>query len=122
MFTSLGYFEQEGIMEGLGYKRGDARVNSDHTISKRIHLRTKLLLWRTTKDYRWSNRQVEEHSFNTLSEVHHISPVYNPDNYGGFFGAQGVDASDPENPVRVATMDNAKSAEAQNPRKCLCGF
>src|SRR5690606_16532294 len=36
MFGSFGYFDQDGIMLGTGYRRGDARFNSDHQISKRV--------------------------------------------------------------------------------------
>src|SRR5690606_24688851 len=32
-------------------------------------------------------------------------PIYNPDVFGGFWGAQAADGSDPENPVRIAMMD-----------------
>ncbi|HEX6225503.1 MAG TPA: SusC/RagA family TonB-linked outer membrane protein [Chryseolinea sp.] len=103
MFTSLGYFEQEGIMEGLGYKRGDARVNSDHTISKKFTFGQNFYV-------AYDERLVEQQAGGRTQLQHIIRsspyfPVYNPDNYGGFFGAQGVDASDPENPVRIARMD-----------------
>ncbi len=36
MFASVGYFEQEGIMLGTGYQRGDIRLNSDHNIGERV--------------------------------------------------------------------------------------
>src|SRR5688572_6532972 len=103
MFASVGYFDQEGIMKGSGYKRGDARFNSDHTISKRITFGQNFYV-------AYDERLVEQNAGGRTQLQHIIRsspyfPVYNPDNYGGFFGAQGVDASDPENPVRVATMD-----------------
>jgi TonB-linked SusC/RagA family outer membrane protein len=103
IFSSLGYFDQEGIMLGTGYKRGDARINSDHSISKRITFGQNLYI-------AYDERKVEQQA-GGRTQLQHIMrsspyfPVYNPDNYGGFFGAQGVDGSDPENPVRIASMD-----------------
>jgi TonB-linked SusC/RagA family outer membrane protein len=103
MFASLGFFEQEGIMRGTGYKRGDARFNSDHNVSKRITVGQNFYV-------AYDERLVEQNPGGRTQLQHIIRsspyfPVYSPDNYGGFFGAQGVDGSDPENPVRVATMD-----------------
>ena len=103
MFASFGYFDQEGIMLGTGYRRGDARFNSDHEISKRITFGQNFYV-------AYDERKVEQNAGGRTQLQHIIRsspyfPVYNPDNYGGFFGAQGVDASDPENPVRVASMD-----------------
>ncbi|HKZ39017.1 MAG TPA: TonB-dependent receptor, partial [Chryseolinea sp.] len=103
-FASAGYFEQEGIMKGTGYKRGDARINSDHTISKKFTFGQNFYV-------AYDDRLVEQNAGGRTQLQHIIRsspyfPVYNPDNYGGYFGAQGIDASDPENPVRVAELDN----------------
>lgn len=103
MFASFGYFDQDGIMLGTGYRRGDARFNSDHQISKRITFGQNFYV-------AYDERKVEQNAGGRTQLQHIIRsspyfPVYNPDNSGGFFGAQGVDASDPENPVRVASMD-----------------
>jgi TonB-dependent starch-binding outer membrane protein SusC len=103
MFASVGYFDQEGIMEGTGYRRGDARFNSDHNISKKITFGQNFYV-------AYDERKVEQNAGGRTQLQHIIRsspyfPVYNPDNYGGFFGAQGVDGSDPENPVRVAALD-----------------
>ena len=103
VFASFGYFDQEGIMKGTGYRRGDARLNSDHEISKRVTFGQSFYV-------AYDERKVEQNAGGRTQLQHIIRsspyfPVYSPDNYGGFFGAQGIDASDPENPVRVATMD-----------------
>lgn len=103
MFGSMGYFDQDGIMLGTGYRRGDARFNSDHQISRRITFGQNFYV-------AYDERKVEQNAGGRTQLQHIIRsspyfPVYNPDNYGGFFGAQGVDASDPENPVRVALRD-----------------
>lgn len=103
MFASLGYFDQEGIMKGTGYRRGDARFNSDYNISERITFGQNFYV-------AYDERKVEQNAGGRTQLQHIIRsspyfPVHNPDNYGGFFGAQGVDGSDPENPVRVAALD-----------------
>jgi TonB-dependent starch-binding outer membrane protein SusC len=103
MFASVGYFEQEGIMKGTGYKRGDARFNSDHNLSDRITFGQNFYV-------AYDERLIEQNAGGRTQLQHIIRsspyfPVYNPDNNGGFFGAQSVDGSDPENPVRVAEMD-----------------
>ena len=103
MFASLGFFEQEGIMLGTGYRRGDARINSDHNVSKRITVGQNFYV-------AFDERKIEQQAGGRTQLQHMIRnspyfPVYSPDNYGGFFGSQGLDGSDPENPVRIATMD-----------------
>jgi TonB-linked SusC/RagA family outer membrane protein len=103
VFASFGYFDQEGIMKGTGYRRGDARVNSDHEISKRVTFGQSFYM-------AYDERKVEQNAGGRTQLQHIIRsspyfPVRNPDNFGGFFGSQGIDASDPENPVRVAEMD-----------------
>jgi TonB-linked SusC/RagA family outer membrane protein len=103
VFASFGYFDQEGIMKGTGYRRGDARLNSDHEISKRVTFGQSFYM-------AYDERKVEQNAGGRTQLQHIIRsspyfPVRNPDNFGGFFGAQGIDASDPENPVRVAEMD-----------------
>ncbi len=103
LFASAGYFEQEGIMLGTGYKRGDARFNSDHNVSKRVSVGQTFYI-------AFDEQKIEQQSGGRTQLQHMIRsspyfPVYNPDNYGGFFGSQGVDGSDPENPVRIAMQE-----------------
>lgn len=103
MFTSVGYFEQEGIMLGTGYQRGDARINSDHNVSERVTIGQNFYA-------AYDERKIEQQSGGRTQLQHMIRsspyfPIYNPDNFGGYFGAQSIDGSDPENPVRIAEMD-----------------
>lgn len=103
LFASAGFFEQEGIMLGTGYKRGDARFNSDHNVSKRVTVGQNFYV-------AFDERKIEQQAGGRTQLQHMIRsspyfPVYNQDNYGGFFGSQGVDGSDPENPVRIAMQD-----------------
>lgn len=102
-FSSVGYFEQEGIMLGTGYKRGDLRLNTDHKISDRVTIGQNLY-------GAYDERLVEQQSGGRTQLQHMLRsapyfPIYNPDVFGGFWGAQAADGSDPENPVRIAMMD-----------------
>lgn len=103
LFGSLGYFDQEGIMLGTGYQRGDARFNSDHNVSKRISVGQNFYV-------AYDERLIEQQAGGRTQLQHMIRnvpyfPIYNPNNYGGYFGAMGIDGSDPENPVRIANQD-----------------
>lgn len=102
-YASGGYFNQEGIMRGTGYERGSFRINSDHNISKRFTFGQTLYLG-------YDDQKAEQNAGGRTQVQHMIRsqpylPVYNPENLGGFAGAQGLDGSDPENPVRIATLD-----------------
>ena len=47
-YSSAGFFTQDGIMIGTSFKRGNFRLNSDHTISKRFTFgQTYPCLWRS---------------------------------------------------------------------------
>jgi TonB-dependent starch-binding outer membrane protein SusC len=103
MYASVGYFEQEGIMLGTGYKRGDARFNSDHNVSKRVTVGQNFYV-------AFDERKIEQQAGGRTQLQHMFRsspyfPIHNPDNFGGFFGAQSIDGSDPENPVRIAMQD-----------------
>lgn len=103
MFASVGYFEQEGIMLGTGYQRGDVRLNTDHNVSERVTVGQNFYV-------AFDERKVEQQAGGRTQLQHMFRsspyfPVYSPDNFGGFFGAQSVDGSDPENPVRIASQD-----------------
>lgn len=102
-FSSFGYFEQEGIMLGTGYQRGDFRLNSDHKVSDRVTIGQNFYA-------AYDERLVEQQSGGRTQLQHMLRsspyfPIYSPDVFGGFWGAQAVDGSDPENPVRIAMMD-----------------
>lgn len=103
IFSSIGYFEQEGIMLGTGYKRWDARLNSDHNVTKRVTIGQNFYV-------AYDERKIEQQAGGRTQLQHMFRsspyfPVYSPDNFGGFWGAQSVDGSDPENPVRIASQD-----------------
>lgn len=106
-YSSLGYFSQEGIMIGTGYERGNFRFNSKHNLSKRFSLGENVYVSYDDQDA----EQVSGGRTNIQHMVKSIPylPVYNPDNLGGFEGAKNLDGSDPENPVRIATMDQSNT-------------
>ncbi|HYF67980.1 MAG TPA: TonB-dependent receptor [Ohtaekwangia sp.] len=103
-YVSGSYFDQDGIMLGTEYKRGNVRMNSEHKISKRITFGQTLYL-------NYDRRRAEINGGSIGSNIRYVIasipylPVYNPDNVGGFFGPQAVDASDPTQPVRRAILD-----------------
>jgi TonB-linked SusC/RagA family outer membrane protein len=102
-YTSLGYFDQRGIMLGTGYQRANFRVNSDHNIGKRITFGQTLLV-----SYGKQNQEPNAGGRSQLKNIIAMTPyipVLNPTNLGGYGGTQGSDSSDPQNPVRTALQD-----------------
>ncbi|MBC7890986.1 MAG: SusC/RagA family TonB-linked outer membrane protein, partial [Sphingobacteriaceae bacterium] len=103
LFTSVGYFNQQGIMLGTGYQRGNFRINSDHTISKVFTFGQNL-----TISY---DEKLNENNGGGRSQIKHIVhmtpyiPVEDPTLLGGYRGPDGSDGSDPQNPVRIALQD-----------------
>ncbi|MDX2247512.1 MAG: TonB-dependent receptor [Bacteroidia bacterium] len=100
-YTSLGYFTQDGIMPFTDYNRKSFRINSDHKVNKLISIGQTLMIA--------SDRQTAERDgggrslvMNTMRMVPYW-PERDPTKLGGFSTtAQGLDATDPENPLRVA--------------------
>jgi TonB-linked SusC/RagA family outer membrane protein len=103
VYTSLGYFDQRGIMLGTGYRRMNFRVNSDHNLTKRITFGQTLLI-----SYGNQNQEPNAGGRSQLKNIIAMTPyipVLNPTNVGGYGGTLGSDASDPQNPVRSAVQD-----------------
>lgn len=103
-YTSLGYFTQDGIMPFTNYNRQSFRINSDHDISKNITIGQTLLV---STDEQMAERDGGGRSLvmNTMRMVPYW-PTTDPTKVGGFSTtAQGLDATDPENPLRVATHE-----------------
>jgi TonB-dependent starch-binding outer membrane protein SusC len=107
IFTSASYFSQEGIMLGGGYERGNIRLNSDHNISKRITIGNSFYV--SYDDQSQEPTPGGRTQIQSMVRSMPYLPVYNPDKFGGFQGAEGIDGSDPENPVRGAMMDKTKN-------------
>ncbi|SFD08486.1 TonB-linked outer membrane protein, SusC/RagA family [Spirosoma endophyticum] len=106
-YSSVGYFNQQGIMIGTGYKRGNFRINSDHTISKRFSFGQTLTLSYDDK--------LNEVSAGGRTQVQNMirmtpyMPIEDPTLLGGYRGPDGSDGTDPQNPVRAALQDQSKT-------------
>ncbi len=103
-YTSLGYFQQEGIIPFTDYSRRSFRINSDHNISKFVSIGQTLLL---AGDKQTAERDGGGRSIvmNTMRMIPYW-PVRDPTKLGGFSTtAQGLDATDPENPLRIAEQE-----------------
>jgi len=102
-FASGGYFKQDGIMQGTGFKRYNMRLNSEHQLFKRLMVGQTLFIA--------NGSQISEQQPGGRTQVQNMIrmtpyiPLHNPTNVGGFGGDTGADASDPQNPVRAALQD-----------------
>ncbi|MEZ0485201.1 SusC/RagA family TonB-linked outer membrane protein [Fibrella aquatica] len=104
VYTSLGYFKQDGILPFTTYDRQSFRVNSDHKVSKYLTIGQTLL---ASTDFRRAERAGGGRSLlmNIMRMVPYW-PVRDPTKIGGFSTtAQGLDATDPENPLRIAEQE-----------------
>lgn len=104
VYTSLGYFSQDGIMPFTDYQRQSFRINSDHKVAKWLTLGQTLLV---ATDKRRLERDGGGRSLimNTMRMTPYW-PVRDPTKIGGFSTtAQGLDATDPENPLRIAEQE-----------------
>ncbi len=100
-FSSFGYFQQEGVIVGGGYERFNFRFNSKHDISENGKFRFGQTLVLVNDE-----RQNEPGNvFRDAVQGIPYLPVRNPNNIGGFNGAnQGLDSADPRNPILSALL------------------
>jgi TonB-dependent starch-binding outer membrane protein SusC len=103
LYTSAGLFDQEGIMIGTDFNRYNFRLNTEYQITPKVTIGQTL-----TGAY--SERRNELQSGGRTQIQHMIRgipyiPIYDPTRQGGFRSPSADDGSDPENPVRIATMD-----------------
>lgn len=103
MFLSFGRFQQDGIMLGTSFDRYNGRINSETKISKRFAIGETIQLSQSN-NYNQLESGGRTMIMHMLRQVPYIA-VYNPNNPGGFNGTTTADGSDPENPVRLALMD-----------------
>lgn len=103
-YTSVGYFKQDGILPFTSYNRQSFRINSDHKLKKFLTLGQTLLL---ATDGRTAERDGGGRSL--VMNIMRMIPYWperDPTKIGGFSTtAQGLDATDPENPLRVAEQE-----------------
>ena len=101
-FSSMGYFKQEGVIIGGGYERYNFRINSRHDLVESGRFRFTQTL--TVSD---DERQDQENNLlrDAVQSIPYL-PIRNPNNIGGFNGAQqGLDSADPRNPIRNALQE-----------------
>ncbi len=96
--VSLGYFNQDGILLGTGFKRYSLQINSEYKISKRIKFGQSLNLGRAQTTTGTGG------SVAMLVAALPTVPVRNPNNLGGFDGPNKEDTQDARNPVAESTL------------------
>lgn len=106
-YTSYGRFSQEGIMLGTDYDRHSFRLNTESKLGKFITIgeNFKVSYSEMARQRVSGGRTLVKHIVNSSP----FSPVYNPNNNGGFGGAEPTDGSDAENPVRIAKLETDQS-------------
>jgi len=103
-YSSFGYFQQDGILPFTDYKRYSFRLNSDHKFNKFLTIGQTFL---AATDRRRLERDGGGRSL--VMNIMRMIPYWperDPTKLGGFSTtAQGLDATDPENPLRVAEQE-----------------
>jgi TonB-linked SusC/RagA family outer membrane protein len=103
-YTSAGYFKQDGIAQGLGYQRGNYRINSEHAIGKRFTFGENLYV--AYADQRSDGTGGNRSPLTNVIRMQPYIPVYDPTKLGGFRGPENsIDGSDPTNPVEFAILN-----------------
>lgn len=107
-FASAGYFDQEGILIGTNYKRGNVRLNSDHQITKAISFGQTLMI---SYDKTRGEQGFGGGRTAVMQTIRNLPywPVTDPTKVGGYSSPTAADGSDPDNPVRIALMDQSYS-------------
>lgn len=103
-YTSVGYFDQKGILPYTNYNRYSFRINSDHKVKKFLTIGQTLL---AATDSRTAEQDGGGRSL--VMNIMRMTPYWperDPTKLGGFSTtAQGLDATDPENPLRVVEQE-----------------
>lgn len=103
-YLSVGHFDQQGIFPFTDYQRQSFRINTDHKINKYLSIGQTLV---AATDKRRAERDAGGRTMimNMMRSLPYW-PVRDPTKIGGFsMPAQGLDASDPENPLRQAEQE-----------------
>ena len=103
-YTSLGYFLQDGLLQNTSYNRKSFRINSDHKLGKAISIGQTFMLS--------GDNRIAERDGGGRTQIQNIMrmipywPERDPTKDGGFSTtSQGLDATDPENPLRIAVQE-----------------
>jgi len=111
-FASAAYYNQDGIMVGTGYNRGNLRFNSDHDISKRIKFGQTLMYSYGDKD----NQKETQGRTNIMHAIRSVPylPVMDPTKLGGYRASNsGTDGTDAFNPVELENIFESKTSTSK---------
>lgn len=101
-FSSFGYLKQEGVIIGGGYERFNFRINSRHNLVESGRFRFIQTLTISDDERQNSGNNLLRDAVQSIPYL----PIRNPNNIGGFNGAQqGLDSADPRNPIRNALQE-----------------
>jgi TonB-dependent starch-binding outer membrane protein SusC len=103
-YASLGHLKQDGILPFTDYNRQSFRINSDHKAAKFLTFGQTLMV---ATEGRTAERDGGGRSLiMNMMRMTPYWPLRDPTKLGGFSTtAQGLDATDPENPLRVAEQE-----------------
>jgi TonB-linked SusC/RagA family outer membrane protein len=105
-YTSAGITDQKGTAPGVGYRRYNFRINSDHVISKTFTFGQNLYIAYGDQAYDNNAEGARSNLVNVIRNMPHM-PVYDPTSNGGFRGVNAtLDGGDPPNPVEDALLKN----------------
>lgn len=104
-YSSIGYFKQEGITQGVDYERFNIRFNSDHQISKVFSFGHNLYLAYSNQHRDFNDNEGNRTKLMNVIRMPAYLPVRDPTKQGGFFGpVNSFDGLDPVNPVEAALI------------------
>ena len=108
IYTSAGYFNQDGITQGTNYTRKNFRTNADHKLNDFMTLGETFNVGVTTQ--RFGIPPGNRTPILNVIRMQPYLPVYNPLNSGGYSGPQSsFDGSDPVNPVEQAIINENRN-------------
>jgi TonB-dependent starch-binding outer membrane protein SusC len=103
-YASLGNFSQDGIIPFTDYNRQSFRINSEHNVAKFLSFGQTLLV--ATEKRRLERDGGGRSMIMNIMRMTPYWPLRDPTKLGGFSTtAQGLDATDPENPLRIAEQE-----------------
>ncbi len=104
IYTSAGYFDQDGITVGTNYTRKNFRTNAEQNLNKFITIGE--IFTANSTSQRFGIPPGNRTPLTNVIRMQPYIPVYNPNNLGGYFGPQNsFDGADPVNPVEQALIN-----------------
>ena len=105
-YSSAGYFNQLGTAPGVGFRRYNFRINSEHKISKVFTFGENLYAASGNQAYDANETGGRSNLLNVIRMMPYM-PVYDPTTSDGYRGVNSVlDGGDPTNPIEDALVKN----------------